>query len=302
MQISSRGSHPGSPSQIRVPAALVESPIITPVLNVNVDRPRNIRIVDRVDIPAVDSENGGRQLPGDEEPIIPPAAQNPRDEPQQPRGVDPGIPDPNPAGANNAQSHPPPPTTAPPGDIPQADPKQQANWQLRKQAQKIVEECQEFLEIYEGIQLNSPLLIQIVAESNKLLANLSNCGEQLDDGAELADVVQEIKKWKRILKTFVVSMLGRYKDPATTPTSPPPTSPPPMQSTHAPRERRDASPNTLDLLRRDLVFFTSKLQHDVLPDIGVGADVTNSKLRDLHDFMLPQITKAIEDCRKALKS
>ena len=57
----------------------------------------------------------------------------------------------------------------------------------------------------------------------------------------------------------------------------------------------------MEIIRRDLVFFMSKLHDDIMQDVGVGAEVSNSELRDLHDFVLPQITKAIDDCRKVLK-
>ena len=46
----------------------------------------------------------------------------------------------------------------------------------------------------------------------------------------------------------------------------------------------------------------SKLQNDLMPDVSNGADVSNSELRDLHDVTLPQITRAIDDCRRVLKS
>ena len=152
---NSLGSHPSSPVQIRIPSPLIEIPDIALVTNLDVNVPQNNRNVDPVVTPIVGGENAEPQLPRGEEPIIPPAPNVPRDEPPQPRGMNPGTPDPNPAGANNnARGHPPPPADAPPNDIPRVDPKQQVNRQLRKQAQKIVKECQDFLEIYEGIQLN----------------------------------------------------------------------------------------------------------------------------------------------------
>ena len=172
-RLNSLGSHPSSPIQIRIPSPLVEIPDITPVINLDVNVPQDIRNVDLVVIPTDDGGNAEPQIPRDK-PAAPSAAPNPRDVPQQSRGVDPGTRNPNPTGANNnARGHPPPPADAPPNDIPRVDPKRQ----LRKQAQKIVKECQDFLEIYKGIQLNPPLLIQLVAESNKLLIKLSNCDD-----------------------------------------------------------------------------------------------------------------------------
>ena len=56
------------------------------------------------------------------------------------------------------------------------------------------------------------------------------------------------------------------------------------------------------MIHRDLVFFMSKLHDDLMPDVGNSADVTNSELRDLYDVTLPQITRAVDDCRRVLKS
>jgi hypothetical protein len=67
-------------------------------------------------------------------------------------------------------------------------------------------------------------------------------------------------------------------------------------------DRRDVSPSSLNILHRDLVFFMSKLRGDLMPDIAMGIEVSNSELRDLHDFKLPQITKAVDDCRRVLKA
>jgi hypothetical protein len=189
--------------------------------------------------------------------------------------------------------------TDPPVQIPEpstVDPKMKVNHLLRKQAQKIVYRCQELLEIYEGVQLNQHLLNNLVSMSKELLEEITACDDQLDDVDELADVSRELKRWQRIIKTFMISKLGNYETPSATPAPQPVFHPQP-----APREKRDASPDTLELTRRDLTFFMSKLHDDVMPDIAVGADVSNSELRDLHDFLLPQIAKAVDDCRKVLK-
>ena len=56
------------------------------------------------------------------------------------------------------------------------------------------------------------------------------------------------------------------------------------------------------MIHRDLVFFMSKLHDDLMPDVSNGADISNSELRDLYDVTLPQITRAVDDCRRVLKS
>ena len=45
----------------------------------------------------------------------------------------------------------------------------------------------------------------------------------------------------------------------------------------------------------------SKLHNSLMPDVGVGSDISSTELRDLHDFTLPQISKSIDDCRRVLK-
>ena len=91
-------------------------------------------------------------------------------------------------------------------------------------------------------------------------------------------------------------MLGKYEDPAVAATKIPAPQPAPMQ-----RDKRDASPNTLDLVRRDVVFFMAQLNDNMMSDVGLGADISNTELRDLKAIILPQITKSIDDLRKVLK-
>ena len=44
-----------------------------------------------------------------------------------------------------------------------------------------------------------------------------------------------------------------------------------------------------------------QLNEDSMVDVGQGADITNSELRDLKAITLPQISKSIDDLRKVLK-
>ena len=234
-------------------------------------------------------------------PVLDPPENVQPDRVEQPADANPVTPPPNPPDMD-ARDQPAPAaaTAADASETPRTDPKQQANRQLRKQGQRIVDDCQEFLEIYEDLQLNSPLLNQLVSESNVLLTRISTCSDQLDDEAELTDVMRELKRWQRIIKTFVVSMLGKYEIPSATSAPRPAPDHVPQQSNRS-RDKRDSSPDTLDLVHRDLVFFMSKLHDDIMTDVGLGSDVSNSELRDLHDITLPQITKAIDECRRTLK-
>jgi hypothetical protein len=202
---------------------------------------------------------------------------------------------------------PPPPTDGVPTPEAQAqqndteDAEQQANAQLRAKAQKIVGKCQEFLEIYEGIQLNQPLLNRLVSTSDALLKDIDDCDDKLDNIVELADVKLELNRWKRIIQTFVVSMMGKYDVPLAAPApshAPPPTPQPAPEY----RGKRDASPNTMNMMRQDLLFFMNKLRDDLLPDVGIGAEISNSELRDLYDVTLPQISKVVDECRRTLSN
>ena len=161
---------------------------------------------------------------------------------------------------------------------------------------ELLEDCKDFLEIYSKLQLNSVLVKQLVAESNVLLERISECIDLIDNHDDLDDLDREAHRWKRIIKNFVVSMLGKYEDPAAAAAKVPIPQPAPVQ-----RDRRDASPNTLDLIRRDVMFFMGQLNDDMMTDVAQGAEVSNSELRDLKVIILPQINKSIDDLRKVLK-
>ena len=45
----------------------------------------------------------------------------------------------------------------------------------------------------------------------------------------------------------------------------------------------------------------AQLNDDMMTDVGLGADISNTELRDLKAIILPQITKSIDDLRKVLK-
>ena len=213
-----------------------------------------------------------------------------------------GIPSPPPntASPTSEEQHSSTDATGMPGetqDINRNAPAQD-NLILRDRVERIVEECQDFVELYEGLRLNKNQLDLMMDESKDLVANITGCDIQVGTNRDLEDARQELKRWKRIIKMFVVSMLGRYQDPAQA-AAPPTIVPPPTQKVY--RDKRDVSPDTLELIRRDVEFFMSKLSDNQMPDIGVGSEVSNSDLRDLHDIRLSQITKATDDCRKALK-
>jgi hypothetical protein len=206
-------------------------------------------------------------------------------------------------------SKPPPTETVPDKDVPSRDKDHDADRQyyqrVKQMAQYAIDDCQEFLELYEGVQLNKPLAQKIDADSKVLLQSLTTPLTELSDCDDSDNVAAELRRWKRVIKTFVISMLGRYSEQENVGHPPHSTcSSVPDQQRYAPRnrDRRDVSPSSLNILHRDLVFFMSKLRGDLMPDIAMGIEVSNSELRDLHDFKLPQITKAVDDCRRVLKA
>jgi competence transcription factor ComK len=176
------------------------------------------------------------------------------------------------------------------------DAEQQTNSQLRKEAETIIEDCQEFIEDHEGLAMNQTLIAWIKEESMRLTTAITSCYNQIKDNSHLADVCQELRRWRRIIRTFNISMMSNFNTASQTP----PTSV--SQPIHQQRERRDPSPDTMDMVRQDLKFFMNKLRDDRLPDVGIGADVSNTELRDLFEATLPQITKAVDDCRKVLST
>ena len=209
----------------------------------------------------------------------------------------------------------PPPTEPTPDntshskDVPSYDKDHDADPQSYRRAKRLAKDafndCQEFLELYDGVQQNKPLVQKIDADSKVLLHNLTAPLTELDDNDDPDNVVAELKKWKRVIKTFVISMLGKYAEQESAGHVPRSANSFVLDQQHyAPRnrDRRDVSPSSLNILHRDLVFFMSKLRSDLMPDIAMGIEVSNSELRDLHDFKLPQITKAVDDCREVLKA
>jgi hypothetical protein len=58
----------------------------------------------------------------------------------------------------------------------------------------------------------------------------------------------------------------------------------------------------MDMMHQDLVFYMNRLSDDLMPDVGIGAEISNSELRDLYDVTLPQISKVVDECRRTLSN
>ena len=141
-----------------------------------------------------------------------------------------------------------------------------------------------------------------MSTSDVLLNAIAECDDRLDNVVDLADIKLELKRWKRIIQTFVLSMMGKYDVPTATPGPHTSSSNPTPQFAPEYRGKRDASPNTMNMMRQDLLFFMNKLRDDLLPDVGIGAEISNSELRDLYDVTLPQISKVVDECRRTLSN
>ena len=122
----------------------------------------------------------------------------------------------------------PAPSTVPPPPPP-VDPMDEMRRKIAKRIHSLLEDCKDFLDIYNKLTLNTVLVKQMVAESNALLETIADCDDLGDDDDELAGLVWEMHRWKRIIKNFVVSMLGKYKDPAVAAAKIPAPQPTPMQ-------------------------------------------------------------------------
>ena len=86
-------------------------------------------------------------------------------------------------------------------------PEQLVNMQLRRRAVDIIAESQEFIEVNEGMEMNSPLLAYIEKEVKDLVLAINALLNQILDNPDLTDVHAELTRWRRILKTFLTSMM-----------------------------------------------------------------------------------------------
>ena len=61
-------------------------------------------------------------------------------------------------------------------------------------AQYAIDDCQEFLELYEGVQLNKPLAHKIDADSKVLLQSLTTPLTELSDSDDPDNIVAELRR------------------------------------------------------------------------------------------------------------
>ena len=67
-----------------------------------------------------------------------------------------------------------------------------ANKQLRSKAVAIVAESQEFIEVNEGMEMNSPLLAYIKEEGTRLVLAVNALLDQILDNPDMIDVHAEL--------------------------------------------------------------------------------------------------------------
>ena len=63
---------------------------------------------------------------------------------------------------------------------------------MAKRIHTVIDDCKDFLDIYNKLTLNAVLVKQMVAESNALLETIADCDDLGDDDDELAGLVREM--------------------------------------------------------------------------------------------------------------
>jgi len=176
------------------------------------------------------------------------------------------------------------------------DPKLDENELLKREVRMLIQDCDDFIEVNDDVRMTAVTVGIIHQEAKDLTAQLNTMIGRLHSAAVDDGLVHELMTWKMTLKQFVATALNK----ASFASQPPPQqhAPPPPQS----REQRDASPGTMRLLESDLEYFMAKLRPNVMPDAAFGTSLSNSEIRELWEVTMPQVTRAVDECRRALKS
>jgi len=176
---------------------------------------------------------------------------------------------------------------------------QNDNEKLKKEVRRIIQDCEDFIDINDDVRMNSVTVGIVNQEAKELVAALTEVGVRLEE-ADIDDgLVYEIRKWKMTMKQFMAAALNRVYSISTPSPQPKPTQQPPSQHE---RPQRDASPSTIGLLESDLEYFMTKLRPNLMPDVAYGTHLSNTEIRELWDVTMPQIAKNVDECRSVLKS
>ncbi len=163
---------------------------------------------------------------------------------------------------------------------------------LHKEARRLLQDCQEFVDVSEHVIMNPVTLEFIDREAKRLTDKIDNMYSKLDDTDDTRGLDRELDRWKPILRRFVVSAMNKVHvptPPVIVPAQPTALAQVPQQT------RRDRSPESLDMVQSDLEYFMAKLRPSIMPDASYGTLLSNSELRELHDVTMPQVSKAIDE-------
>ena len=75
------------------------------------------------------------------------------------------------------------------------DPEEDVKKKTARRILALLDDCKEFLGIYNKLQLNEALTKQLVAESNSLLEMLTTFLDLVDDSEDLEDLGREMHRW-----------------------------------------------------------------------------------------------------------
>ena len=165
---------------------------------------------------------------------------------------------------------------------------------IKERAEEVVDDCQEFLETFQHAPITQKILDRIEKEAELLAERLKQSRKELERTPTLHGMLDVVNRWRAIVRNFMVASLAKFpaQNPAPAPTAERARSPPR-------RATRDKSPETMGRLEQDITFFLNEIKE--LEDIGPGAHVPNDTLRDLHDVVLPQTQRNIDELRRILK-
>jgi len=169
---------------------------------------------------------------------------------------------------------------------------------LHRDSRLIIEDCQEFIEMYEHVVMNPVTLEFIDRKAEGLISQIDNMRRKLSDSEEMDEVDTELRRGKTGLKKFMAAALNKIQAPEPQPVTVQPT----VQDSTSVQTAQDSSAGLLDMTQSDLEYFMARLRPNLMPDASYGTLLSNKELRELHSVVMPQISRTIEDCRKTLNS
>jgi len=167
----------------------------------------------------------------------------------------------------------------------------------KREARWLLEDCSDFVDINGEVPINSVTIELLSRKADSLNAQVNTVSGTLEELGDTSGLVEELLRRKSVIKRFIAASMAKIHIPSPVQAAPPPVAAP----THSDRYR-DVSPDRLHFFQLDLEYFVDKLMHVLSSDVAVGTAMSNAKLRELHDVTMPQVAKAIDECRQSLKT